>query len=235
MKLRVIDLETTGFAPASASIIEIAFVDLDASLKETERFSTFVRPPRGVDELLASPGARAVHHIAPADIEHAPSLAQALATIEAEHGRPDILAAHNAKFERQWLAEIWPAASWLCSMKSAMRAWQNADSYSLSFLRYWLALQKPLADVPAHRALADVLVTADLLRRLVEFFSPSEMTAHEGEPARLPSVPFGKHRGARWRDVPAGYLSWIIDKMDGDESRADIVACARHELTARRA
>jgi exodeoxyribonuclease X len=43
-------------------------------------------------------------------------------------------------------------------------------------------------------------------------------------------VNFGKHKGAKWDDVPLDYLSWIVDKSDMDR---DIKANAKHWLKVR--
>jgi len=98
-------------------------------------------------------------------------------------------------------------------------------------LRYHLELDvSPDPQAPAHRALQDVLVTASLFRRmLAEEDCIEKMIAAEKEPALLPRVTFGKHKGKAWRDVPDDYLEW----MCGQDFDADREFCARQELALR--
>src|SRR5262245_25865334 len=46
-------------------------------------------------------------------------------------------------FQRQWLTEGWPEVPWLCTYKSALRAWPDAPRHSNSVLRYWLGIDIP--------------------------------------------------------------------------------------------
>ena len=82
----------------------------------------------------------------------------------------------------------------------------------------------------AHRTLPDAYVTAFILRELLEVATVEELTAWTGEPALLPSVTFGQHRGCRWDEVPPDYLAWIADRSElGD----DIKFTARHHRRLR--
>lgn len=51
--------------------------------------------------------------------------------------------------------------------------------------------------------------------------------------ALLPRVPFGKHKGANWDDVPIDYLDWVVNKAA--DMDPDMKANARHHLKARAA
>ena len=51
------------------------------------------------------------------------------------------------------------------------------------------------------------------------------------EPKLLPKLPFGKHRGLPWAEVPIDYLQWMIGQRDMDP---DAVWCARQEMERRR-
>ena len=56
-RTRVLDTETTGVS-ADASIVEIAWIEIDADLNEIRRFRSLIDP-----EMPISPGASGVHHI----------------------------------------------------------------------------------------------------------------------------------------------------------------------------
>ncbi len=57
------------------------------------------------------------------------------------------------------------------------------------------------------------------------------MVAWTSEPKLLPKVPFGKHRGTSWADVPIDYLQWMIGQRDMD---ADYIWNAKRELERRK-
>jgi exodeoxyribonuclease X len=45
-----------------------------------------------------------------------------------------------------------------------------------------------------------------LLQQQLSKVSLEDLIAWSGQPAFLPKVAFGKHRGAKWTDVPDSYL-----------------------------
>jgi exodeoxyribonuclease X len=90
-------------------------------------------------------------------------------------------------------------------------------------------MDRSIAD-RAHRALPDAYVTAHLLREILKHASIGELISWTKEPILLPRVPFGKHRGQAWKDVPPDYLQWILRQQDMNE---DVVHTARHHLEKR--
>ena len=97
-------------------------------------------------------------------------------------------------------------------------------------LRYWLGLDIGHNGIP-HRALFDATVTAHILGaaiRQVREEGVSDPVKHLLElterPALLRTVPFGKHRGELWRDVPRDYIDWVLRKQFDDP---DVVHTAR--------
>jgi exodeoxyribonuclease X len=61
--------------------------------------------------------------------------------------------------------------------------------------------------------------------------SVEQMVAWTLEPKLLPKVPFGKHRGTVWADVPIDYLQWMIGQREMDR---DATWCAKQELERRK-
>jgi exodeoxyribonuclease X len=230
MRLRLIDLETSGLDPRQApdgdgaEVCEIAFLDVDTFGTEIERYQTLVWPYNPIP-----PVARAVHHIGDIDVFGFPRWTQTILRLKLKP-MPDVIVAHNSKFERQWIADIWPDARWLCTMKAAMRVWPDAPAFSNSVLRYWLDVDVPLNSLaPAHRAMGDCEVSASILRTLLEHTMLEKMISWENEPAMIPRITFGKHRGLKWKDVPSDYLKWMLS-ADFD---ADQIFCAEQELKTR--
>jgi len=214
--IRIIDFETTGLEPKDgAQVCEVGFCDLTQD---------------GADWIVGTPMAylcrvpsippevRAIHHIAAAETqEFAPfdpaQLAESCALSNA-------VAAHNMDFELKFLGE--PGRPTICTYKAALRVWPDAPSHSNGALRYWLqdqGLISPDADLcqPAHRAGPDTYVTAHILRALLKVATGREMIAWTKEPRLFPTMPIGKQKGAKWADVDAGFLGWIMRQPTMEE------------------
>ncbi len=217
MVVRVIDLETTGVDPANDAIIEIASVDMlkvEAGFNITNERSTLVFPGRPIP-----PQASAVHHLIAEDVEKAPRLNEVIGDFVGA----DAYIAHRAEFERSFLDQHFGAdVTWICTYKCALRVWPDAPGHSNQTLRYWRNLVYPFArnraDLTAHRALGDAIVTASLFVELMKVGTKwSDMVRWSSEPAFHTVLSFGKHRGKRYDEVPADYLQWICDKSELDE------------------
>lgn len=231
--IRVIDLETTGFAPP-AEVIEIGWVDLTSIDRvhwiSDQPQSTLVRPNNPVP-----PETSAIHHLIDEDLVVAPLMVDALdmaKKLPASPGIRFILAAHSAKFEQQWLQQPFGAAPWICTWKCALRLWPEAPGFSNQCLRYWLkpeGLDRQFAN-QAHRAAPDAYVTSFTLRAMLARASVDELILWSSQPALLPRVPFGQSKGMRWTEVDLGFLHWVLAR-DFDE---DVMHTARTEMQRRR-
>lgn len=224
-KIRVIDFETSGMPedPVRA-ICEVGFTDLTADWKISETTSFLVNPGHPIP-----PQTRAVHHISDADVAGAVSPDIALRTLMDGMGEEDIFAAHNAKFEQAFFGG--GGRRWICTMQCAKHVFTNPPGHSNQTLRYWLGIDEEFEDadraMPPHRAGPDTYVTAHILRRLVVAKNVSELVRLTTEPVVLRDVTFGKHRGAKWADLPWDYLNWVATKSD---LGADEKHTARHYL-----
>jgi len=233
MPFRVIDLETTGFEPPAA-VCEIGWSDVYAA----SAGDWVVTLP---DETLVDPGhpippeTSAVHHIVDADVKGHEDFADAVRRhrlFEPPGEEGLVLAAHNAKFERQWLTdEITGGLPCICTYKCALRVWPDAPAHNNGTFRYWLnpvGLRRDVA-LLSHRAGPDAYVTAFTLRELLLKASVSDLIRWSGEPALLVRCGFGKHRGTAWTDVPSDYLRWVT----GQQMDEDVLHTAKHYLAAR--
>jgi exodeoxyribonuclease X len=227
--IAVIDLETTGFDPAGNSIIELGVVLVTPAGDIHDTFSSLVKPQHPI-----SFEAMAVHHITEDMVADAPSLTEALlrASARLKDNTPSYFVAHNAKFEAGFLPWLTP---WVCTWRVAAHVWPDAPARSNGVLRYWLPglndEVKPLLDGPAHRALADALVTAFILKRLLAVHSIDELAALSEKPIIWKTASFGMHRGKPWSEIPSDYLSWLLKQSDLD---ADTRATALHHLEQRK-
>jgi exodeoxyribonuclease X len=215
--MRVIDCETTGTDPEKDHVIEIASVDLTKTAIENV-METKVALPAGVS---IPPAASAVHGIIDADLEGAPDLSYA---IEAFKGA-DYYVAHNSRFDQSFIGTALGTKpeQWICTCKVALRAFPDLASHSNQALRYWLGEIEPFgfkrAELPAHAAKADVIVTAAIFHRLLQHgVTFSQMRQWSAEPALFTTMNFGKHLGARYDACPVDYLQWML-KSDMDEDK----------------
>ena len=232
MRLRVIDLETTG-SDRGSEIIEVGIVDV---VGEAEAW----RPSAPVSKLFRPRGdisfhAMAVHHLTPDhfcdDDPHCDEFA--LRAMFAELGKADVMVAHSARFERSYVADSATGGlPWICTVRGAKAVWPQAPGHSNQVLRYWrrFRLDPAMAD-PAHRAGPDAWVTAHILMDLLKETSVEALIAHTSAPRDLAVIPFGKHRRKPWPDVPTDYLRWMSAQTEMD---ADVVAAARAELDRRK-
>ena len=123
MLIRVVDLETTGFEPPAA-VCELGWCDLfhfQEAWHISPAANLLVDPEHPIP-----PETSAVHHIVDADVAGAPNFSEASRAAFFDEDRMQtadfVLAAHNARFERQWLTpEVTGEASWICTYKCALR------------------------------------------------------------------------------------------------------------------
>jgi len=161
----IVDLETTGLSPAHCRILEIGIVAVQGA-RVLGTFGTLVDVGGPVPS-----GITALTGIDDALLAGAPCEAEALdamAAFLAEH-RVKVLVAHNARFDRGFLARAWREhgrepglPDFLCTVRLA-RKLVRAPRYGLDALVAWLSIPERAR----HRALGDAEMTADLFVELV--------------------------------------------------------------------
>ena len=225
----VLDTETTGLDPANGAVVEFAACVVqmtDGAWAPSEVFSRFVHPGMPIP-----PESSAIHHIVDADVADAAPLAHVLDAFGlwlASRGiTPALFAAHNAPFDRGFLgplAQKYPEVSWLCTQQLAHHLLPGLPSYSNQALRYRLQLAPPFALATScggrtdpHSAAGDAIVTASLLchelglarTRLPEVRGLRQLAQHAAAPYLIERIPFGKHKGEAFADLPTDYLDWL--------------------------
>lgn len=65
---------------------------------------------------------------------------------------------------------------------------------------------------------------------MLEQTTVEQMIVWTRQPKLLPSMPFGKHRGMKWNEVPLDYLQWVVRQ---DEMDPDVAWCTRQALVGR--
>lgn len=232
--IRVVDLETTGQSIANGGVVEVGWQDL-ARQDGVWRLhgpphSRLINPGRGI-----SPETSAIHHIVDEDVVSAPNWGATAPDVLRPAGLKLVaLAAHRAAFEQRWCPlKLSRGVPWVCTYKSALRLWPEAPSFSNQGLRYWRRpadLDRALG-LPAHRAGPDAYVTAHHLRDMLNAIDLATLIIWSAEPALLPRVPYGAHRGRAWRDLDTAVLEAIIRGESG--SNPDAVFSAKQEMRRR--
>jgi len=144
-----------------------------------------------------------------------------------------IIVAHNAKFDVGMLMkeDIHPQKT-ICTYKLArfLDTEGKIPQYNLQYLRYFLSLN---IDASPHDALGDILVLEALFKRIytkmIEEFaddSIDKMIDVTNNPLLLLRMPFGKHKGMKFDEIPVDYLQWL----SGTDLDEDMAFTVKHHL-----
>ena len=212
-----LDTETTGTGPEDR-LCQIAF-----------------KPENGpaVCELF-NPGkpisidAMAIHHITNKMVQDKPPFKKSDVYTKLQELVSDInnvIVAHNAKFDMKILQMdgIYTQRV-ICTIKLARYLDKNGviPKYNLQYLRYYLGLE---IEATAHDALGDILVLEGLFNRLNAKFQENdklmdpiqEMISISSNPVLIARMPYGKHRGVLFSEVPRDYLEWLSGTELGED------------------
>ena len=221
-----LDTETTGNGPDDR-LCQIAFKP-----ENGPAISGLFNPGKSI-----SIDAMVVHHITEKMVADKPpfkgsdeysQLQELLSDID------NVIVAHNAKFDMQMLdKEGISTQRVICTLKLARYLDKNGviPKYNLQYLRYFLKLE---VDAKAHDALGDILVLEALFSRLYAKFRENdklkdsvwEMIHISNNPVLIPRMPFGKHKGMQFSEVPRDYLEWL----SGTELDEDMAFTVRKHL-----
>lgn len=164
----VFDVETTGLDPRRGDrIIEIAGLRVEnGQIQEEKHYTQLVNPERSIPW-----EAKRVNNIDDVDVAGAPTIEQVLPEF-LEFASNSILVAQNASFDMGFL-EVEKDLCWgyielpecLCTMKLSQNLYPQEFRHNLDVIATRFSLQLPEA---RHRALPDVILTAQALLRMIE-------------------------------------------------------------------
>jgi DNA polymerase-3 subunit epsilon len=161
----VIDLETTGGAPATCEITEVGAVRVRGGQREAE-LSTLVRPSSAIPRQITVLTGIGDHHVV-----DAPPVTAVLPTLM-EFWRGSVLVAHNARFDVAFLNAAlerhdYPTLTMpvVCTATLARRLVRDevADCRLATLARHFRTRHEPI-----HRALPDARTTVEVLHTLLE-------------------------------------------------------------------
>lgn len=213
----ILDTETDTL---EGRAIEIAYFPLDFSsgvlhFDRTKDFNQRYNPQRPI-----SLDAMAVHNIIEQDVRGMP----AYDTFSLD---PDIkyVVGHNIDYDIRVLRRsgVTQDLKAIDTLAMARRIFPDSPRHNLATLSYYLssdheAVRKHLRN--AHSAIADVALTASLLKMLIKHMP--RQNAHSIQAiyefsleCQVPEVmPFGKHRGTPIVNLPESYKQWLMNDKD---------------------
>lgn len=228
-----IDTETTGIDPDVDAIVEIAVVRFRNGRPEV--FHSLVNPGFPIP-----PTASAVHNIVDEDVQNAPTLAE-LAPKLKDFVSGAMRVAHNARFDALFvdpvLGEVPDASKWLCTWRLSRHVLPAAPSHGNNVLRYWLKTKPKSEGLGAHRAIDDVYVSLENMRHMLAVCqveglkSLDQVRAKANEAIIVSVLPFGKHVGKDFSEVPTDYFEWAMTNMA--DLDADLKASIQLEVARR--
>lgn len=166
----IVDLETTGCAPADAQITEIGAVKVRGG-EVIGEFATLVNPEVGVPPFIA-----ALTGITDSMLIEAPKNAEVIPSF-LEFARGTVLVAHNAGYDISFLkgacaklAIEWPQNAVLDTAKLARHILTRGEVRNCKLAT--LAAHFHATTTPTHRALDDARATVDVFHALIERVGP---------------------------------------------------------------
>lgn len=225
----VLDTETTSLDFKEAEVIQFASSDvlhvLSVIADETYDIpNSFHKPKKSI-----SPEISAITSITNRMVSGSTDFKDNLKAVQKEFDRYKYFVAHNAYYDSGVLnAHELDLPTSICTMRLAKKIFADSEdvtAFNLQYLRY--ALDLPISDtLPAHLADADVMVTGILFYTLVEIaMTNGNISVEDGnigeqlvnwlaEPVITTIMPFGKHKGKKFVEVPISYWQWALNNFD---------------------
>lgn len=244
VKFSVLDTETTGATPGVDKPIELAFVYLQNGIISTP-YSWFIDP-----QMRIPPESSAVHHLTDEDIQGAPTIDILWPEVEPLLENT-VIVAHNKSFDLSMLPQLNHHKS-ICTLRFSRHIWErghiNPQGFPLAnhqqqVLRYWLKLKIDTGDLGAHRAAADIIVTAELLKVLInEYLSCGgeddldALIEFIESPIEIKKMPIGKkYKDALISDIPTEYLQYVMEMDSKEPIDPDLKSSIKRVLDTRKA
>ena len=161
-EVAVLDFETTGMSPGADRPTEIS-IAIVSSGKVIDKFQSLMNPERSIPWKVQE-----LTGISNDMVADARSIRSVMLEAAQFVGRRPIFA-HNAGFDRRfWQFELsnigrWNEHNFACTMLIARRMYPNSSNHKLGTISSYLELPD---NGRAHRAMADVLTTTQLLARI---------------------------------------------------------------------
>ena len=159
----VVDVETTGAAPAKSRVIEVAIVRFDGQ-QIVDQFSSLVHPECSIPEWISR-----LTGITNTMVQDAPKFYEVAKKI-VELTNDCVFVAHNARFDYSFIKKEFAELGYtfrkdtLCTVALSRKLMPGLSSYRLGALTDHLQIEH----TSKHRALGDTLATTELLSHLLQ-------------------------------------------------------------------
>lgn len=209
----VADTETTGVEDDD-KVVELGWVEIDEEFNIIDQHESLIDPQRSI-----APEASAVHGLVLADLQNSPTIEEYFSVDDPTCygtgiGDPIVLIGHRIGFDSRFLKPYINIAQELCTLRWFRRLYPDSGNHQLQTAIF--ALDLPRSE-GAHRVMGDIMSAYYLCKHVCERTGMSlrQLADASIEPMEVAYMPFGKHKGSRLRDVPASYLKWMLNTMDG--------------------
>ncbi|MCU4480855.1 putative quorum-sensing-regulated virulence factor [Acinetobacter ursingii] len=200
--------------------IEIAYAPVEVhagklSLDKSQLFDQLYQVNQPI-----SYAAMAVHHILESDLVDQP-----LYTSFELPADTTYIIGHNVDYDMAAIARCGVETKdikAICTLALARKVWPQADAHNISALIYLISKGSDKAREllkGAHRADADIILTANILMHIVHHLNIHNIDDLylASEQARIPTkINFGKHKGSLIQDLPHDYINWLLRQDDLD-------------------
>jgi exodeoxyribonuclease X len=200
--------------------IEIAYAPVEVhagklSLDKSQLFDQLYQVNQPI-----SYAAMAVHHILESDLVDQP-----LYTSFELPADTTYIIGHNVDYDMAAIARCGVETQdikAICTLALARKVWPQADAHNISALIYLISKGSDKAREllkGAHRADADIILTANILMHIVHHLNIHNIDDLylASEQARIPTkINFGKHKGSLIQDLPHDYINWLLRQDDLD-------------------
>ena len=225
-----LDSETTG-VNADDAVVELGWIEVDENFNWLNQFESLIDPQRSI-----APAASAVHGLVLADLQDSPTIQEyfsedAPGCYGSAIEDPVVLCGHNIAFDHRFVKPyITNVVQEVCSLRWARRLYPHADNHQLQTLIFELGLPRA---TDAHRVLSDVITSMHLTKHICERqgLSLRELAEASVAPALMAVLPFGKHKGKSFDEVPVPYFRWMLENLALD---LDLKFSIEQQLNQRR-
>lgn len=218
----ILDTETTDKDHAVCEVIEYGFALYGDG--DWEQDSVLYKPENPITPLTSS-----ITNITNKMVSDQDNFMESIPLWE-EHFKlsgASIALAHNSFYDRKVLERhglMFP--HWLCTLIIGRKLWANdptVENLTLPYLRYRFDVDLP-DHLLNHRAGTDCYITGKILETQLDQLEEigvidvkedylEQIENWITEPVVLEFVPFGKHKGKRFEEVPKSYWEWAICNM----------------------
>ena len=210
MRFLICDTETSGLGPKRKAV-EVAVLEVDAELNIIQQWESLIDPECPIDE-----GAEFIHGISADMVKDAPTMEEFVTHVMGGQLEGElVICGHNCKFDIPMLHPLGNLVYSVCTLELARACVTGPVNFKLETLREFFGIP---AQGTAHRAMADVRTTYELLKRILPMSGRTLEQHALTEETVIHTMSFGKHAGKALFDLPAPYISWLLALPDLDSN-----------------